>query len=133
MTLTEQIVSFPPEANEKVGQYCVDHSMSLPGYIKEHKEYTEQNVGNLGVFLFSVLYLIISQTIWSLHFKPSFSFGLLAIARREESSKLDASLVYKYFLVTSDISGYSALAWAEGQKDLEDAEVCPYLDLSDSR
>jgi hypothetical protein len=46
MTLTEQIVSFPPEVNEKVGQYCIDHSVSLPGYIKEHKEYTEQNVAN---------------------------------------------------------------------------------------
>jgi hypothetical protein len=46
MTLTEQIVSFPPEVNEKVGQYCIDHSTPLPGYFKEHKEYTEQNVVN---------------------------------------------------------------------------------------
>jgi predicted O-methyltransferase YrrM len=53
MTLTQQIVSFPPEANEKVGQYCVDHSVSLPEYINEHKEFTEQNVANAGIFLFS--------------------------------------------------------------------------------
>ena len=44
--MVEQILSFPPEVNEKVGQYCIDHSVSLPGYIKEHKEYTEQNVVN---------------------------------------------------------------------------------------
>lgn len=44
--MVENIVSFPPEVNEKVGQYCIDHSVSLPGHIKEHKEYTEQNVVN---------------------------------------------------------------------------------------
>jgi len=47
--MQEQIVSFPPEANEKVGQYCIDHSVSLPGYFKEHKEYTEQNYPNPGI------------------------------------------------------------------------------------
>lgn len=46
MTMAEQIVSFPPEVNEKVGQYCIEHSTPLPGYFKEHKEYTEQNVAN---------------------------------------------------------------------------------------
>jgi hypothetical protein len=46
--MAEQIVSFPPEVNEKVGQYCIDHSVSLPGYFKEHKEFTEQNVRNTG-------------------------------------------------------------------------------------
>jgi len=42
----QEVVSFPPEVNEKVGQYCIDHSVSLPGYFKEHKEYTEQNYPN---------------------------------------------------------------------------------------
>ena len=46
MKMVENIVSFPPEVNEKVGQYCIDHSMSLPGHFKEHKEYTEQNAIN---------------------------------------------------------------------------------------
>jgi hypothetical protein len=46
MKMVETIVSFPPEVNEKVGQYCIDHSMSLPGHFKEHKEYTEQNAVN---------------------------------------------------------------------------------------
>jgi hypothetical protein len=50
--MAEQIVSFPPEVNEKVGQYCIEHSMSLPGYFKEHKEYTEQNVANPSISLF---------------------------------------------------------------------------------
>lgn len=49
---SEQIVSFPPEVNEKVGQYCIDHSVSLPGYMQEHKEYTEQNVANSSMFPF---------------------------------------------------------------------------------
>jgi hypothetical protein len=49
--MQEQIVSFPPEANEKVGQYCIDHSVSLPGYFKEHKEYTEQNYPNPGIYI----------------------------------------------------------------------------------
>ena len=49
MVMAEQIVSFPPEVNDKVGQYCVDHSVSLPGYFKEHKEFTEQNVGKPGM------------------------------------------------------------------------------------
>src|SRR5271154_5198245 len=46
MTMSEQIVTFPAEANDKVGQYCIDHSVPLPGYFKEHKDYTEQNVAN---------------------------------------------------------------------------------------
>ena len=49
MVVAEQIVSFPPEVNDKVGQYCVDHSVHLPGYFKEHKEFTEQNVGKPGM------------------------------------------------------------------------------------
>jgi len=53
MTMTEQIVSFPPEVNEKVGQYCIDHSVSLPEYFKEHKEYTEQYVVNPSTFSLS--------------------------------------------------------------------------------
>ena len=43
------------------------------------------------------------------------------IVKPEKSSKSDVSRVpspYPYL-----IPGYSALAWAEGQKDLEDAEV----------
>lgn len=53
MTLPEQVVSFPPEVNEKVGQYCVEHSVSLPGYFKEHKEYTAQNVASPGIYLYA--------------------------------------------------------------------------------
>jgi hypothetical protein len=52
--MIEQIVSFPPETNEKVGQYCIDHSVVLPGYMAEHKEYTEQNVANPSIALFHV-------------------------------------------------------------------------------
>lgn len=59
MTMAEQIVSFPPEVNEKVGQYCIDHSVSLPGYFKEHKEYAEQNVANPSSF--STLFLLESR------------------------------------------------------------------------
>jgi hypothetical protein len=50
--MQEPIVTFPPEAHEKVGQYCIEHSVSLPKYFKEHKEYTEQNYptpGNLSL------------------------------------------------------------------------------------
>ena len=50
----EQIVSFPPEVNEKVGQYCIDHSVSLPGYMQEHKEYTEQNVANPSMTVYNL-------------------------------------------------------------------------------
>jgi hypothetical protein len=49
MKMVENIVSFPPEVNEKVGQYCIDHSISLPGHFKEHKEYTEQNAINTSI------------------------------------------------------------------------------------
>jgi len=49
MVVAEQIVSYPPEVNDKVGQYCVDHSVHLPGYFKEHKEFTELNVGKPGI------------------------------------------------------------------------------------
>jgi hypothetical protein len=44
--MVEEIVSFPPEVNGKVGQYCIEHSVSLPGYFKEHKEFTDTTVGN---------------------------------------------------------------------------------------
>jgi len=56
MTMSEHIVTFPPEVNDKVGQYCIDHSVSLPGYFKEHKEYTEQNVANPSTYPLTTLY-----------------------------------------------------------------------------
>jgi hypothetical protein len=48
-------------------------------------------------------------------------------ARQGRFSRSDVSLVFHSIrsFVGSDwfVTGYSALAWAEGQKDLEDAEV----------
>jgi len=38
--------------------------------------------------------------------------------------KSDVSPVFFLHYSGADNLGYSALAWAEGQKDLEDAEVC---------
>jgi hypothetical protein len=131
--MSEQIVTFPAEANEKVGQYCIDHSVPLPGYFKEHKDYTEQNVANpsssphprtrLDVFLTH----LVLQMAWSQHSKHSYLCGSPVTARQGGFSRSDVSLVFRSFcsFVGSDwfVTGYSALAWAEGQKDLEDAEV----------
>lgn len=97
MTMAEQIVSYPPEVSEKVGQYCIEHSVSLPGYFKEHKEYAEQNVASPDRMVST---LQAQFFVW--------------LASDRKARKI---------LEIGCFSGYSALAWAEGQKDLEDAEV----------
>jgi hypothetical protein len=105
---------------ENVGQYCIEHSVSLPNYFKEHKEYTEQNVPQQGI-TGNVASLTVDKMVSTLQAQL---FVWLASDRKarkilEIGCSSGTHLTYCKLICP----GYSSLAWAEGQKDLEDAEV----------